>query len=527
MTTPVDGPPDIQTFYLAESGPNLVFHADQAERVYIQSRTLLLPGDGTIVSATSMGAGTIYTVLSDDTAATPDQLRDATVPRVGQGIPTVSSGLGSREATRYLQLPHPYAEVATLARQITAKVTTSAAGGPRTYDTVEALESWMSSHVRYTTDIPPLPVGADAVTSFLFGSRRGYCEQISTATVVMLRTLGIPAREVVGYVPGSYDPITDLYDVEAKDAHAWVQVWFPGYGWQNFDPTVVVPLANPTPGSVIAHTLASWLGALPWAPIGVVAVLAAAIWVLLRRRWRRPPSWAHRVAADLGRGGARRGLPRRAGETLTAYGGRLSEADPPRREELLSATRLVERATYAGIEPSATDIALATGFARHYAVSAGPLGGDPDGSGPGELERLVEGGPGREQRPVAHQLARLAEGQHCPQSVAAAVEGDQLALLGGAAHHGDLVVCTRQTDHLDLGRVLVGPEERDRVVGGGGRSGEQVAGRGRTAFGRVGPVLDPHQCLPRRGATNVPDRRRPPPGPTRAACRRRPPRCRG
>ena len=108
----------------------------------------------------------------------------------------------------------------------------------------------MSTHVRYTTDIPPLPAGADAVTSFLFGSRRGYCEQISTATVVMLRTLGIPARETVGYVPGSYDPLTDLYEVQANDAHAWVQVWFPGYGWQNFDPTAHVPLANPSPGSV-------------------------------------------------------------------------------------------------------------------------------------------------------------------------------------------------------------------------------------------------------------------------------------
>ena len=61
----------------------------------------------------------------------------------------------------------------------------------------------------------------------------------------MLRSLGIPAREAVGYVPGPYNPITDLYEVQAKDAHAWVQVWFPGYGWQSFDPTAVVPLGQP------------------------------------------------------------------------------------------------------------------------------------------------------------------------------------------------------------------------------------------------------------------------------------------
>ena len=169
----------------------------------------------------------------------------------------------------------------------------------------------MASHVRYTTDIPPLPAGADAVDSFLFGTRRGYCEQISTATVVMLRSLGIPAREAVGYVPGAYNPITDLYDIQAKDAHAWVQVWFPGYGWQNFDPTATVPLANPAPGSVLAHSIGRALARLPWLPLSVaVAVVVLVVWVR-RRNGRRPATWAHQVAEDLARGGARIGCTRR------------------------------------------------------------------------------------------------------------------------------------------------------------------------------------------------------------------------
>ena len=91
------------------------------------------------------------------------------------------------------------------------------------------------------------------MTEFLFGNRRGYCEQISTSLTVMLRTLGVPAREATGYVPGPYNPLTDLYEVQAKDAHAWVQVWFPGYGWQSFDPTADVPLANPSPANGLAH----------------------------------------------------------------------------------------------------------------------------------------------------------------------------------------------------------------------------------------------------------------------------------
>jgi hypothetical protein len=359
------GAPDIQTYYLAESGPNLVFHADQAQRVYIQSRSLLLPGDGTIVSSTSMGAGTIYTVVSDDTEANGLQLRQATLPGA---IPPNGLGptLNTRERAHDLQLPHAYPQVASLVRQITAGIATSPTTGPRTYDLVEAIESWMSSHVRYTTDIPPLTAGADAVDSFLFGSRQGFCEQISTATVVMLRSLGIPAREAVGYVPGSYNPITDLYDVEAKDAHAWVQVWFPGYGWQDFDPTATVPLANPAPGSVIAHAVARSLGGLPWLPIGGLVVAAVVGWTLVRRRNRRPPTWAHQIASDLARGGVRRGLPRRSGETLTAYGERLAQAHPIWRDRLLSVTALVERFTYGGIEPTASERSDALSVAHRY-----------------------------------------------------------------------------------------------------------------------------------------------------------------
>ncbi len=355
-----DDTTDVQTFYLAQSGPNLVFHADDAERVYIQSRNLFLTGDGTIVSATSMGAGTVYTVVSSDTTATGAQLRQATA------VAPAPEALKSDQRARYLQLPHAYPRVTALARQITAGI--GAAGGtdPHTYDKVAAIEGWMAAHIRYTTDIPPLAPGADAVSTFLFGTRLGYCEQISTATVVMLRSLGIPARETVGYVPGPYNPITDLYDVQAEDAHAWVQVWFPGFGWQNFDPTAQVPLANPSPGSVLARETGHALARLPWVPIAVVVVLLATGLVLDRRRRRRPPTWAHRLVADLERGGRRLGLHRRPDETLSAWSERLAAADPPSRDALSSVSRLVEEYAYGGIEPSADQIAAAVAFGRRF-----------------------------------------------------------------------------------------------------------------------------------------------------------------
>lgn len=371
-----DNTPDVQTFYLAQSGPNLVFHADTAERVFMAARAIFLTGGGTIVSSSSMGNGTIYTVVSRDSTGTAQQLEHATATApAGDTLASYSPN----EAVRDLQLPHPYPRVAALAQEITAHVPESATD-PHTYQKVEAIEAWMSSHVHYTTDIPPLAPGQDAVSSFLFGSRLGYCEQISTATVVMLRSLGIPARETVGYVPGSYDPITDLYEVQAKDAHAWVQVWFPGYGWQNFDPTANVPLANPSPGSVIATTIGHALAHLPWIPIVVVVVLVTATLLVGRHRRNRPATWAHQIAADLARGGKRLGLPRRPSETLSAYGARLATFAPEAADDLEAATMAVERAVYGGVEPSAERIGHLTRATHKFATSR------PKGQSQGEYE---------------------------------------------------------------------------------------------------------------------------------------------
>ena len=301
-----------------------MFHADNAQRVYIQSRYLFLTGDGTIVSATSMGAGTVYTVVSDDNTATAAQLRDATTAAVPLPIRPAHT-LKPDQQDRYLQLPHPYPQGG---RPGPADHRRHRIPGRRQPPHLRQGGGHRGMDVRrtsrYTTDIPPLAPGADAVDSFLFGTRRGFCEQISTATVVMLRSLGIPARETVGYVPGSYNPITDLYDVQAKDAHAWVQVWFPGYGWQNFDPTADVPLANPSPG----------LGAGPQRrprPRRACPGSPSASWSWSSVAGRRVPSAAPPAApAHLGPPGrrrprARRGAAwagsRRTDETLSAYGG--------------------------------------------------------------------------------------------------------------------------------------------------------------------------------------------------------------
>ena len=125
-----------------------------------------------------------------------------------------------------------------MARRITAGITTQ-------YDRVEAVQSWIRANTTYDLDVPRDPAGVDAVDHFLFVTRTGFCEQIATSLAIMLRTLGIQTRLVTGYGPGERNPLTGYFEVRQSDAHAWVEVFYPGIGWVPYDPTFGVPEAAP------------------------------------------------------------------------------------------------------------------------------------------------------------------------------------------------------------------------------------------------------------------------------------------
>ncbi len=330
------GSQNVQTFYVEKPLPNLLFGTSQASEVYFPSRSLVVGNDGSIRTPVAITPGTGYTVVSVDNEVSP-----ATLARDHRPIePAIADSPSIRAA---LQLPYRYPRVHALARSIVRR-----AHARSTEAVVQALEGWIGAHTHYSTDIPPLRPGEDAVDEFLFGNRTGYCEQISTALAVMLRTLHIPAREAIGYVPGPFDPLSSMYEIQAKDAHAWVQVYFPGYGWQNFDPTAEVPLAPPNAGMALLAEVGRRLGRLPWTPIGSVAgagVLAAGATSAERRRRRRPKGWAARAVLRLERLGARAGEPRRPTETLAEYGSRLEAALPA--PHLAAATAALERRAYA------------------------------------------------------------------------------------------------------------------------------------------------------------------------------------
>ncbi|HVE46441.1 MAG TPA: DUF3488 and transglutaminase-like domain-containing protein [Acidimicrobiales bacterium] len=313
----ISGPELVQTFYLDKAGPNVVFGAHRISRVYFPDRRVFQLSDGTLRAGVALMEKSAYTVVSDRAPVTEDILRAADGD---------ASGLPPAIAERYLALPTLPERVSELARRVTASA-------PTTYDKVRALEAWMGRNTRYSLDIPPLPKGADAVEQYLFEDRTGFCEQIATSLVVMMRHLGVPARLAVGYTPGQRNPFTGLFEVRASDAHAWAEVWFPGIGWQAFDPTAEVPLAGDGGLSRASSGIASYLSArLPRPPewavaafalLVVVGVAAAGVIrlqaVLGRRRGRRPKSWAEMCLARMEAAGAAKGRQRRPSETVREY----------------------------------------------------------------------------------------------------------------------------------------------------------------------------------------------------------------
>jgi transglutaminase-like putative cysteine protease len=132
---------------------------------------------------------------------------------------------------RYLQLPDTVTDrTRALARELVA-------GQPTVFDAALAVQTHVRQTITYSEEINPPPSDQDVVDYVLFESRQGYCEYYASAMAVLLRAEGIPARVVGGYFPAPFDAETDGFLYREKNAHLWVEVFFPGYGWIPFEPT--------------------------------------------------------------------------------------------------------------------------------------------------------------------------------------------------------------------------------------------------------------------------------------------------
>jgi len=172
-------------------------------------------------------AGQSYKVVSSITIADRESLRAA-----GTGYP-------SWVVPRYLQLPDAFPDrVRLLAEQITA-------GRETPFDKAEAIEGYLRN-IPYNQQINGPAPGQDGVDYFLFEAKEGYCDYYASAMVAMLRAVGVPARYVRGFSLGEQD--RGVFHVLANNAHAWPEVFFPGYGWVEFEPTSAQPvIVRPSP----------------------------------------------------------------------------------------------------------------------------------------------------------------------------------------------------------------------------------------------------------------------------------------
>lgn len=146
---------------------------------------------------------------------------------------------------KYLQLPESFSpRIEQLARDITANADTP-------YDKSVAITNYLRANITYAPSIPNPPRNRDMLEWILFDHQEGYCVYYASAEILMLRSLGIPARMAAGFAQGEREGNT--YTVRRLHAHAWPEVYFPGVGWVEFEPTGNQPTLNrplppPDPG---------------------------------------------------------------------------------------------------------------------------------------------------------------------------------------------------------------------------------------------------------------------------------------
>ncbi len=212
--------------------------------------TLVSDSANTFTSAwtqtSSLNTNEHYEVTSKVPTATPDAL--SAIPLPGDNLQSWTADNNFTILQQnYLQIPDD------LSSEVKATAQTWTNGALNAYEAALDLQTHLNdSSFTYSVQNPPVPANIDAVT-WLLHTHSGYCTYYATAMTVMARLLGLPARIVNGFSQGNYDNQQKNWVVDGKDAHSWVQIYFPNYGWINFDPTpgFAVPgqvSTNPTPG---------------------------------------------------------------------------------------------------------------------------------------------------------------------------------------------------------------------------------------------------------------------------------------
>ena len=300
--------------------------------------------------------------LSDgsESAALPDDLREA---------PTEYP---EAVAETYLQLP------ATLPIRVYDLAQSLAGEEENAYDQAIAIRDYVKSTFRYNLDIAAPPEGQDGVDYFLFDLRQGYCDYYASSMAVLLRTLGIPSRYVLGYASGRRQGGGGAFEVLDLNYHSWVEAYFPGYGWYLFEPTpdnavefgggdTVVPLSVLAAPELLAGLIADdeedlddFIGefrpsggpvlngaVLLYSFLGVVGLVALVVWY--RGWWSlRRLGIADEMYAKMLRLATLLGFPQRVHQTPYEYAAALGRQVPGHERDVDHVARAYVRRRYRG-----------------------------------------------------------------------------------------------------------------------------------------------------------------------------------
>ena len=176
-----------------------------------------------VAARTTVMLGEVYRVRGHVADPTADQLRSA-----GTEYPA-----WVRE--RFLQLPET---LTPRTRQLAVEITRDL---DNPYDQALAITRWLRNNIEYSLASGEPPEEVEPIDWFLFDYGVGFCNWYASAEVLLLRSLGIPARVAAGFAQGTADEAGSAYSVLQRDAHAWPEVFFPGYGWIEFEPTTAQP----------------------------------------------------------------------------------------------------------------------------------------------------------------------------------------------------------------------------------------------------------------------------------------------
>ncbi len=218
-----------QTVFLEPLSSAVLFAAPRVLAMQGDLPYLRVDGEGSIQSRPHELDRFIYKAVSDTSEPEPEILRGDSQPYPA-------------EYDRYRALPRALdPRIEAYANAIVVN-----AHARNRYDRVKAIETQLRSDYGYTLEMKA--GGPEPLSDFLFNVGEGHCEYFSTAMAVMVRTLGMPARVVNGFLPGEYNEAANAYTVKQSDAHSWVEVYFPETkSWVTFDPT-------PAAGRAVPHT---------------------------------------------------------------------------------------------------------------------------------------------------------------------------------------------------------------------------------------------------------------------------------